>query len=184
MEDERIIALFFARSEQAVAALAAKYERLIYQIAHNILGQPEDARECVNDTYLGVWNAIPPARPDPLTAFVCRIARNTALKRRRARAAAKRDGGWERSLDELAEAIPAPSAEEDWSAAELGRAVDRFLDTLDRESRVLFVRRYWFGDPVRQLAALTGRTENNVSVRLSRLRGRLRTYLEQEGFSC
>lgn len=182
MEDQKIIELFFARSELAIQALAAKYEKLLYKISFHILQDREDVAECLNDTYLGVWNAIPPARPNPLSAFVCKITRNLSLKKYRANTAAKRDATMDVSLEELEPCIPTPSAEEEWSAQELGRAINRFLHTLDKESRVLFVRRYWFSDSVGDIAKDLRISENLASVRLKRIRKRLKIYLEQEGY--
>ena len=181
MEDQEIIALFISRSEQAVAELDGKYGSLLHRISGNILHSDEDAAECVNDAYLGVWNAIPPARPNPLCAFVCRIVRNLSLKKYREQTALKR--GPALPLEELANCIPTPSAEEAVSARELGRAICRFLDGLDRESRVLFLRRYWFSDPVKDIAPRLGMSENAVSARLRRLRIRLQQYLQKEGYA-
>ncbi len=182
MEDQKIIELFFARSELAIQALAAKYEKLLHKISFHILQDDEDVAECINDTYLGVWNAIPPERPNPLSAFVCKIARNLSLKRYRTNTAAKRDASLEVSLEELEPYIPSPSAEEEWSAGELGRTINRFLETLEQENRVLFVRRYWFADAVGDIAADLHISENLASVRLKRVRGQLKTYLEKEGY--
>lgn len=182
MEDQKIIELFFARSELAIQALAAKYEKLLYKISFHILQDSEDVEECLNDTYLGVWNAIPPARPNPLSAFVCKVIRNLSLKKYRAKTAAKRDTSLEVSLEELAPCIPTPSAEEEWSAQELGRSINDFLHTLDAENRVLFVRRYWFADAVCDIARDLKMSENLVSVRLKRIRKQLKKYLEQEGY--
>ena len=181
MEDQEIIALFISRSEQAVAELDGKYGSLLYRISGNILHSDKDAAECVNDAYLGVWNAIPPARPNPLCAFVCRIARNLSLKKYRERTAQKR--GPALPLEELANCIPTPSAEEAVSARELGRTICRFLEGLDQESRVLFLRRYWFSDPVKDIALRLGVSENAVSARLRRLRVRLQQHLQEEGFA-
>ena len=183
MEDNEIIELFFLRSEAAIAALAEKYERLLYRISFNILNNKEDVSECLNDTYLGVWNAIPPRRPNPLTAFVCRIIRNLSLKKYRRNTAAKRNNAFDTSLDELELYIPVPSAEDEWNAAELGKAIDRFLGTLDAQNRILFVRRYWFSDSVKDIAALMKMRENLVSVRLNRICRQLKKYLEKEGFA-
>ncbi|MBQ8662248.1 MAG: sigma-70 family RNA polymerase sigma factor [Eubacterium sp.] len=184
MEDQKIVDLFFARSEMAITMLAEKYERLLYKISFNILSNNEDVVECINDTYLGTWNAIPPQRPNPLSAFVCRITRNLSLKKYRARTAAKRNSELEVALDELVMVVPVPSAEEEWSAQELGRAIDAFLETLDTENRVLFVRRYWFTDSIKDLAELLHISENLVYVRLNRMRGQLKSYLEKEGFAA
>lgn len=183
MEDQKIVDLFLARSEMAIKMLAEKYEKLLYKISFNILSNNEDVMECINDTYLGTWNAIPPAKPNPLSAFVCRITRNLSLKKYRARTAAKRNSQLEVALDELVEVISVPSAEEEWRAKELGRAIDAFLETLDKENRVLFVRRYWFTDSVKDLAEVLHISENLVSVRLNRIRKQLKSYLEKEGFA-
>ena len=184
VEDQKIVDLFFARSEMAIVMLAEKYEKLLYKISFNILNDHEDVAECINDTYLGVWNAIPPQRPNPLSAFVCRIARNLSLNRYRRKTAGKRNSTLEVSLDELAACVPTPSAEEEWNARELGRAIDAFLETLDAEKRVLFVRRYWFTDSIGDLAGLLHMSENLVSVRLNRIRKQLKRYLEKEGFAA
>lgn len=180
MEDQKIIALFWDRSETAIGALTEKYGGWIKRILWNILGDPQDVEECENDTYLGVWNEIPPQRPEHLAAFACRIARNRALHRIRYRTAEKR--GPASPLEELDGSIFAPSAEEHCSARELGQAIDRFLDTLDRESRIIFLRRYWFSDPLGDIGRDLGLTENHVAVKLSRTRKKLKNYLIQEGY--
>lgn len=182
MEDQKIIELFFARSELAIQALAAKYEKLLHKISFHILQDNEDVSECLNDTYLGIWNAIPPARPNPLSAYVCKIVRNLSLKKYRANTAAKRDASMEVSLEELEPYILTPSAEEEWNAQELGRMINHFLQTLEQENRVLFVRRYWFADSVSDIAADMHISDNLASVRLKRIRKRLKHYLEQEGY--
>lgn len=181
MEDSRIIELFFERSEQAIIELSAKYGKLFFHVANHILGSREDADECVNDAYLGIWNAIPPHRPNPLRAFACRIVRNVSLKKYRSNSAVKRNSQFDISMEELEDILPSPSVEEIWSARELGRMVAGFLDTLPAADRVMFVRRYWFADSVKELAGCYGLRENTVSVRLSRIRKQLREYLAQEG---
>ena len=181
MEDAQIITLLFDRSERAMEELAAKYGALLRCITSNLLPSGEDAQECINDTYLALWNAIPPERPDPLCAYVCAVCRNLSLKRRRDDSARKRDSSFDRSMEELAETLGTSSTEALWAARELGREIDRFLDTLDRESRVLFVRRYWFGDSVEELSRAFHISKNNVSVRLSRIREKLRRHLLEQG---
>lgn len=183
MEDDNIIALFFKRSEQAIKELSAKYGKLIFHISHNILNNREDARECENDTYLGVWDAIPPKKPSPLVSFVCRIARNLSLKKRRYNKAKKRDSSFDEAMEELDDCIPVPSAEEEWFAKELGRVVNEFVGTLSEEERIMFLRRYWFSDPVVSIARQFHMSENNVSVKLFRIRVKLKEYLGEEGFS-
>lgn len=178
MEDKEIIVLFFARSEAAIQALAAKYEKLLHKISFQILQNTEDVEECLNDTYLGVWNTVPPTEPNPLSAFVCKIMRNVSLKKYRSNTAWKRNGAMDISLEELEAAIPVSSAEEEWDAQELGRQINAF-HTLDKKKRILFVKRYWFADSVQDIAKTFGISENLVSVRLRRIRKELKTYLER-----
>ena len=178
MEDTQIVALFFERSEQAISELDKKYGAAVSRTAANILHDRQDAEECVNDASLGCWNS----RPSPLGSYVCRIVRNLAVSRLRARSAAKRNGGFELVLDELAECVPSGvDLEGELEARELLAAVNRFLAALDYEDRFLFVRRYWFADPVKEIAAATHSSEPRVSARLFRLRGKLRKSLIKEG---
>ncbi len=182
MEDAGIVELLFARSERAVEELAGKYGAGCRRIAGNILGDDRDAEECVNDTYLGVWNAVPPKRPDPLRAFVYRVARNLAVKRYHRNSARKRGGGYDAVLDELEECLAGfPTLEDQLEARELSRLLDLFLDGLSERDRALFVRRYWYAEPVESLAKHFGATPNNIYVRLHRIRDRLRQYLLKEG---
>lgn len=183
MEDKKIIELLWNRVEAALDAIAKKFGKRLLYTAMNILGNPQDAEEAVNDTYMALWNAIPPERPDPFTGYVHKTGRNVALNKYRYLTAEKRDSQYDLSLEELSGILPGPSFEELLDARELGRATDRFLDTVSKENRILFLRRYWFGDSVKHLAKAMGMTENTVSVRLSRLRGQLKTYLvDREGF--
>lgn len=190
MDDSKIIELFFARSEQAISELSAKYGKLIFSISHNILKNKEDASECENDTYLSVWDVIPPQNPNPLCAFVCRIARNLSLKKYRYNNARKRNSSFDVAMEELDGCIPdgqgrglqVPSAEEEWQAKELGRAINAFIGTLEKEERILFIRRYWFCDSIGSIASWVHMSENNVSVKLYRIRERLKAYLGEEGF--
>ena len=183
MDDKTIIELLWNRIETAIDALAARFGRRLLAMARNILGSARDAEESVSDTYLAVWNAVPPHRPDPLAGFVYKVGRNQALNKRRTVLAEKRSANYDLSLDELAGCIPGPALEETVEARMLGLAIDAFLDTVSRESRVIFLRRYWFGDSVRDIARAFGMTENAVSVRLSRTREKLRTYLNKEGYA-
>ena len=184
MEDIQIIELFFERSEQAIVELSAKYGAVCRRVADNILNDRLDAEECVNDAYLGVWNTIPPERPDPLVSYVCRIVRNLALKKYHGNTAQKRNSTYDVALDEIAECIPSRSSVEDEvEAGEVARMIDRFLETLERPDRILFVRRYWHADSIEELAALFQRSRHYVSVRLSRIRKALGQYLKKEGVS-
>ena len=179
--DEQILELLFQRSESALELLARQFGHGLLRLTRNILTDQRSAEEAVSDTYLAVWNSIPPARPEPLAPYIYRIGRNIALKRRRHDSARKR-AGQEVSLDELTEVLRGPTLEDTVSARDLGKAVDRWLGTLSRENRVIFLRRYWFGDDIPTIASLTGLKENAVSVRLNRLRSKLKDYLIREGF--
>ena len=182
MEDAKIVQMLWNRAECAIDALQRRFGKLLYGICLNILQLPQDAQECVNDTYLALWNAIPPARPCPLEPYVCRTGRNVALNRLRANSALKRDGQYALSLDELAGCIPDRCMEETVSARALGRAIDDFLATQSRDSRVLFLRHYWFGDSVAQAARALGISPNTASVRLLRMRQKLKDYLTEKEF--
>ena len=182
MEDSKIISLFFERSEQAVVELDRKYGAAVRNTAGHILSDRLDVEECVNDAYLGVWNTIPPREPEALASYVCRIARNLAVNRYHASHAKKRSADYELALDELEECIPSGvDIETELEAKELTEAINRFLRTLSREDRFLFVRRYWYADPVSELAVRTNGSANRISVRLFRIREKLRKTLIKEG---
>lgn len=181
MEDEKIIALFFERSEQALRELDLKYGNVCRSVSYSILHSRQDAEECVNDAYLGAWNAIPPERPDPLLTFLCKIVRNLSITRHHANTAAKRNSSYDVALEELEHCLVSPSAvETEIESAELVRIIDHFLETLPQETRVIFMRRYWFADTCAQIAARVGLSEKNVSVRLTRTRKALRNYLTEQ----
>ena len=182
LEDRLIIALFYERSEQAISELTVKYGAAVKKIAANILNNPLDVEECVNDTYLGVWNTIPPQNPNPLMTYVCKIARNLAINKYRANTAQKRNSSYDTALDELEESIPAlDSVESEMDARELSAAISAFLDTLLYEDRFMFVRRYWYADSVSDIAAMMQTGSHRVSVRLLRTRKKLQDYLTKEG---
>jgi len=182
MEDERIIQLFWERKEDAIEELNQKYGAICTKVAHNILNNHQDAEECVNDAYLGAWNSIPPERPNPLRTYICRIVRNLAIKKYHANRAKKRDSSYDVALEELESCIPATgSVEEVWNAKEVARNIDDFLEHLDSENRILFVRRYWYAESVSDLARLFQISNHNVTVRLSRIREKLKVHLLKEG---
>ncbi len=180
MKDKEILSLLWQRSEQAISALANRFGKGLQTLAMNILGNPADAEEAVNDTYLALWNAIPPQRPDPLAPYVYRTGRNQALKKLRSLTAQKRDGRYDLCLEELAEILPGGTVEELLDAKTLGAAINSFLARQNKKNRVLFVRRYWFGDSVAVLAKSTHLSAGIISTRLSRMRTALRTHLEKE----
>jgi len=182
VEDRIILDALWNRAESAIGMLSVKFGRRLHLTALNILGDRRDAEEAVSDTYLALWDTIPPARPEPLSAYIYKVGRNTALKHLRQRSALKRDDRYDTTLEELSGVLSTGTLEEQIDSRELGRAIDRFLDTLDGTSRCLFVRRYWFGDSIRELCRVEGITENALSVRLHRIRNKLRDYLYKEGF--
>ena len=182
MEDAQIVDLFFERSEQAIEELQKKFGAAVSKTAANILRSRQDAEECANDTYLAVWDSIPPHRPDPLGAYVCRIARNLAVSKLRSETAQKRDHSLDLVLDEMEDFLPSGAdVEADYDYKETVEGINRFLSTLDYDDRYLFVRRYWFADSVQEIAAAMHLRENRVSLRLFRLREKLRKTLQKEG---
>lgn len=182
MEDHEIIALFYERSEKAITELISKYGAAIKNVVSNILKDAQDMEECCNDTYLTVWNTIPPARPVHLGAWCCRIARNLSLKRCDYNVAGKRNGYYDVALDELEATIPALSTvESEYDAMELTKYLNIFLKNLNRADRYLFLRRYWYGEKINDIAEILGMTPHTASVRLFRLRRKLQDYLKKEG---
>ena len=181
MEDRHIIELFFDRNEQALALTQQKYGKLCHSVAWNILGNREDTEECLNDTYLQAWNAIPPERPARLGAYLCRIARNLAINRYRADRRDKRGAGeTAMALDELSECI----ADENTPPADeiaLRDAINTFLRALPDTVCHIFVQRYWYVRPIADIAKEFGMTESRVKMILHRTRNRLREHLTKEG---
>ena len=184
MEDKQIIALYFARSESAIAETDKKYGRYCHYIAYQILDSNEDAEEIVNDTWLRTWNTIPPQRPEPLKAYVGRISSNLALDRYDERHAAKRGGGQLPAvLDELAECIPDHADGGDMGESiALRDALNRFLSSLPRKTRNVFVRRYWYAAPIAEIAREFAMKESTVAMLLLRTRNKLKEFLSKEGF--
>ncbi len=182
MEDREIVSLFWQRDEAAIAEAERKYGTYCLAIAGNILQDAEDARECVNDALLGAWNAMPPHRPERLSAFLGKITRRQALKRRRDRTAQKRGGGaWEASVEELAACLPAGRRMDEGLETEALTAVlDGFLADLPPAERRVFLRRYWYCDPVRAIASRYGFSESKVKMMLKRTRDKLRARLGEE----
>lgn len=183
MEDSEIIGLYWQRSEEAVSATAEKYGSYCAAIAGHILNDPEDAKECVNDTWLAAWSSIPPQRPGKLSVYLGRLTRNLSLNRAKARAAEKRGGGQrELALAELEECVPDPrGVEEAVEERELTAVLNRFLRAQSLPRRNIFIRRYWHLVPIRELAGEYGMSENAMASLLFRMRGKLRRFLEQEG---
>ena len=185
MDDTQIVALYWARDEAALAESEQKYGGYCRAIALGILESREDAAECVNDTWLRAWEAMPPRRPSRLDTFLGKLTRNLSLDRWRTLRAQKRGGGQpELALSELEECLPAASCpEREAEARDLTESLNRFLEALPREKRVIFVQRYWYLCSVEKLAAMHGMEKNTAASILFRLRAALREHLEREGFT-
>ena len=182
MEDNQIIDLYFHRDESALTETANKYGTFCLRIAMNVVNVREDAEECVNDTYHTAWNQIPPTRPDSFKAFLGRIVRNFAISKYRALHAKKRFNGLEVMLSELGDCIPATeSVEQEMEAKELTEYINSWLADLKQKDRVLFVRRYWYGDEVKDLARKCGVSGTQMTQRMLRLRRKLKEYLTEKG---
>lgn len=181
MDDLGIIALYFARDEQAIKETDAKYGKLCYRIAYNILNNYEDSKECVNDTYVGVWNAIPPTRPNNFMSFVCRIARNLTLKKLAFMRCEKRWLGVFVSLDELEAVLPDERIAVEVSDEDIGKLISDFLRRQKEAVRNVFIRKYYFFDSIGEIAERYSFTESKVKNMLFHTRNKLREYLIKEG---
>ena len=182
MEDAAIIALYWQRDQAAIAASDKKYGALCHSLSFNILHVREDAEECVNDTWHRAWITMPPQRPNSLRAYLCRIVRNLSIDRWRTRYSLRHGQGLGDLVLELEECVPtSPSAEAEWELQEVAGAVDRFLSAQPPLDRWVFLQRYFYGRPLKELAAQAGYSPNGLSQRLRRLRLALRRVLEQEG---
>lgn len=184
MEDDNIVSLYWARSENAIAETLKKYENYCFSIAYHILGNAEDANECVNDTCLDAWNNIPPHRPLVLSAFLGKITRRISIDKWRSRTAQKRGGGEiALVLDELSDCIPSSqSVEHAVESAELSQLIDSFVMTLSPAERRVFICRYWYLDSISEIAQRFGFSQSKVKMMLHRQRKRLLNRLEREGF--
>ncbi len=184
MTDEQIIDLYWRRDEQAIAESDSKYGSYCHTVANNILHNTEDASECVNDTWLKAWNAIPPMRPAHLDLFFAKLTRNLAFDRFKALTAAKRGGGeMPLILDELEECIAGPTdVESTFLSKELEACICQFVRKLPKRDRNVFIRRYFFAESIPDIAKRYRLTANNITVVLSRTRKKLKAYLDKEGF--
>lgn len=182
MEDKKIIELYFARNESAIAETDKKYGTYCRAIAYRILEDRLDSEEVANDTYLRLWNSIPPQKPDPLKPYVGRISRNLALDVYDAKHAQKRQGVT-LALEELAECLPSNDGREIGESVALSDAISRFISSLPKREQVIFVRRYFHLYPIAQIAKDLALKEGTVAMTLSRTRAKLRKYLEKEGFA-
>lgn len=184
MTDLEIVALYWKRSEEAIACTMQKYGRYLLRLAQNILRIREEAEECVNETYLSAWNQLPPDRPEKLLPYLGRISRCLAFNRYDYMTAQKRNTELTVQLSELEDILSGPdSPAQQYESTELASAISAFLRSRNEQDRNLFVRRYWYSDSIGDIAARYGLRENTVKSRLLRTRRRLRDYLEKEGFA-
>lgn len=184
MEDQRIVDLYWERAEAAISETQIKYGRYCHSIAYNILNSNQDAEECVNDTYIHAWNAMPPHKPRRLSTFLGKLTRNIALNRYIHNHAQKRFANTEFILDEVEQFLPeAATGQPVVDEIILRDLLNRFLDALPQETRILFVRRYWYFSTVKEIAREYRLSESNVKVTLLRTRNKLKAYLEKEGIA-
>lgn len=183
MEDAKIIELYWARNEDAICETDAAYGRKLHTLSHNILRSREDSEECVSDTYLKTWQVIPPQRPKYFFAFLAAICRHLSLNKLDWKAAAKRNAEVVTLTEEMAMCIPDTRVERNLEGKELGRLLNTFLENLPKESRLIFLRRYWYVDTIAEIAQRYGITESKVKMQLSRTRSKLSDYLAKEGVS-
>lgn len=180
MEEREILSLFNVRSERAVEETQKKYGRLIRSITDNILNNKDDSAECENDVYWSAWNSIPPTSPVSLAAYLGKLARNHAISRARFNNRQKRSAETE-AIDELADILPGGDLESEVIKNELARAINAFLEDRDSDDRIIFVRRYYYGDSPKEIARDNGFTRSKIDVRLHRIKKELRNYLKEEG---
>lgn len=184
MDDEMIIKLFWDRDENAIRYTDDKYGKLCYSISYGVLECEEDAKECVNDTYLSVWNSIPPQKPNSFSAFISRITRNISINRYNYNNAQRRKSDYEKVLDEVNDFTPNEQFTESvFERNRLRNAINDFVSKLPMMQRVIFVRRYWYLSSVKQIAKDYGLGESAVKAQLMRIRNKFKEYLEKEGFT-
>ena len=184
MEDKDIVELYWERDQRAISATSEKYGCYCKSIAVSILGNSEDAEECVNDTYLNSWNSIPPHKPSMLSTFLGKIVRNLSFNKYR-RIHSQKRGGHDMPLilDELSEIVSgSETVEDELIKSELVKEINSFITSLSEDKRYIFIRRYWYSDSIGDIAENCGKTVNSISVELNRIRSRLRSYLTERGY--
>ncbi len=184
MKDQDILALFFARDEAALTETAAKYGHSLLRLSENITKNSSDAEECVNDTYLAAWEAIPPERPVHFFAWLAKVARNNACRYLQAKTRQKRAAETVELTDELAACLPAESdLLSELENERLGGVLDSFVRSLDDDAQYVFMQRYFFSEPIGEIARMTGFSESKIKSMLLRSRRKLKQRLEKEGFT-
>lgn len=174
-----IVELYFARNEQAIKETEIKYGKLCFDISNNILRSIEDSEECVNDTYVSVWNSIPPTRPNSFVAFLCKVVRNLSLKRLEYNLAAKRNPTETISFSEVEETLVLPDA--DWKYEDIGKLISSFLRQEKESARNVFIRKYFFFDSISAIAERYSFSESKVKNMLYHSRNKLKVFLKKEG---
>ena len=183
MEDIEIVELYWQRDESALSETDMKYRGYLMRIATNVLNNAEDVQETVNDTYLKAWNAIPPHRPSLLSTFLGKITRQLSIDKLRTKTREKRGGGeYQLSLDELCDCAGREDAAEAFETAELAKAISAYLRGISREKRAVFVWRYYFCEPLKDISERLGESESKIKSMLHRIRNGLKQHLESEGF--
>lgn len=182
LEDEKILDLYWARDDRAITETGCKYGKYCRSIAYNLLSNMEDAKECENDTYAALWSTIPPSRPKRFKAYIGRVVRNISIDRYDYNTAGKRDCNMTSILSELTECIISKDdVWEQYEQGEIARQISAFLRTLDKPARQVFLRRYWYSEPISVIANEFHMSESKVKSMLFRIRNKLRLYLEKEG---
>lgn len=183
MEDQKIVELFWKRSEKAISDVQIKYGKYLYKISHGILNSHEDSEECVNDTYQKAWNSIPPAKPQKLSIYLGKIVRRLSLDRLDYNKAAKRSPNAKLIFEEAEDFLPDPT--QDYSIPDeiaLKIAINKFLGELPKTARVIFIKRYFHFETIRDISMSSNLSESNIKTTLSRTRKKFKTFLEKEGF--
>ena len=181
MTDPQIIELFWERNEDALRQTHALYGSKLYAISDKILRSRQDAEESVSDTYMRAWETIPPQKPDYFFAYLAKICRNISLSRLQRNAALKRNADVVSMTQEMEQCIPDRSDERRLEGEEIGKALNRFLDSISLESRLIFMRRYWYTDSIAEIAARYHISQSKVKTQLHRTRNKLQLFLESEG---
>ena len=181
MTDSQIIALFWERNEDAIRETDAAYGRKLYAVSDKILRSTQDAEESVSDTYMRAWETIPPQRPNYFFAYLAKICRNCSLSRLQWNSAAKRNAEVVSLTQEMENCIPDRSYERKLEGEEIGRVLNEFLDSISLESRLIFMRRYWYTDSIAEIAARYNISQAKVKTQLHRTRNKLQLYLAKEG---
>lgn len=181
LEDSFIIKMFFDRNEEAITHTSKKYSNYIFKISYNILGKHEEAEECLNDTYMALWNKIPPNKPKSFIAFIGKITRNISLDKYQYLKAIKRNNSFDLSLSELNECIPSNNTiDKHIDNIEFGKIISKFLKTCKKNDKLIFIRRYWYSDSIEDISIIFNFSNSKVKSILYRTRKRLKLFLESE----